>query len=225
MRLIRKKSEPKQLAAHRRDKSRTPTWDNCPAQTVAAVTACLLLEQNHLCAYCVRRIGKTEPNGLQVEHISPQRSTPQFGLAWDNLVAVCKGLSVSKSPPAQGAARHCDSSKGHRTISISPLSLNDISKITCGRGSGRILSSDDSAQEDIDKTLNLNCHLLTSVRKGFIEGLVSGLTRKLGKGTWKKKDLDAALAAWRTPDNKGYLPEFVFIAEAVLAKRTRRGRA
>ena len=119
---IRKGSEPACLAELRR----TPgaTWEAVHGDQKAELRRAALLEQGFLCAYCMRRIGRTDPKGhpdADIEHWSPRAAGGHL-FSWPNLLAVCKGNFGGKA--------HCDKSKGDQPLSVHPAHpREDVEKL------------------------------------------------------------------------------------------------
>lgn len=222
---MRKRAEPKQLQAHRRDKSRVPTWENRDAATAQAIREALLKEQGHLCAYCVRRIGPTTANGMRVDHRIPQDADQSLILAWENLFGVCDGLSNHVPPDAFGTlgpSHHCDRSKGNSKIQISPTDVSCIRTLKYAEGSGLIISSDDRFKNELDEILRLNCPVLIRARKSFLAGLIQGLNRKFGSGEWLADAIEKEVSLWSHATTDGTLREHCWIAEQFLSNRRTR---
>ena len=128
-------------------------------------------EQFHLCAYCMRRIHHTE----KIEHFETQESSkvnanPHETLDYNNLLAVCNGISVHNSDNIE----HCDSSrsKSNKVLTINPLDKSTLEKIKYLRN-GKIFSDDEEIDDDLDnkKVLNLNNLQIQDNRKRIYESV------------------------------------------------------
>ena len=75
-------------------------------QSISGLNEALLIQQGHICAYCLRRISVvfkrySETSYLPqvgVEHIESQESYPDKQLDYRNLVAVCNGCFGEANP-------------------------------------------------------------------------------------------------------------------------------
>ncbi len=114
----------------------------------------LLEEQGCLCVYCMRRISY---ENMKVEHIKSRSVYPDLELDYKNLVACCNGVE-------NGKIKHCDTNKGNTEISIDVFSSADIQTISYSSHDGKIKSSNDAYNNDINNTLNLNCSVLKENR-------------------------------------------------------------
>lgn len=119
----------------------------------------LIREQHGLCAYCMRRVGNSEPNKIAtttIEHYKPKSSSKYFDLTLDykNMLAVCSG---GRDKNIGKKFLCCDASKGDREIAINPFDRNDIEKIRY-RTDGTIYTypRNDKFEEDINDILRLN---------------------------------------------------------------------
>lgn len=87
----------------------------------------LLVEQHHLCAYCMKHI-KNDGISMSIEHFHPLSCDKENALNYSNFLGVCKGGSTSTaSDVSYGTFRSsrilcCDASKGNETeLTINPF--------------------------------------------------------------------------------------------------------
>lgn len=133
------------------------TYNNLSADTKTALKKSLLESQGHICAYCMCRIDG--PEDAKLEHIYPQsrsiaEGNPGKTLDYGNMLAVCKGGDGDPSRPH--SEQTCDTHKGDAVLSINPSSQDDIDTIYY-LPNGEIGSSNAAFDDDLCKTLNLNC--------------------------------------------------------------------
>lgn len=88
---IKKGTEPKELLEYRQQKF--ASYADMPADVKKKVIKSLLLEQGHLCAYCMSRINADDgKHKTTIEHCTPQSATTEKErLDYKNMVAVCWG--------------------------------------------------------------------------------------------------------------------------------------
>ncbi len=142
---IKKSAEPRALHDYR--KQIGISFDDMDADVKTALRDSLLKEQGHLCAYCMRRINGS--NDVKIEHYVARNRENE--LQYENLLAVCKGNEGQKYEYLI-----CDSRKGNEPLTINPLRMTDMQTIYYTRD-GRIHSTDNDMDEDLNQRLNLNC--------------------------------------------------------------------
>ena len=122
-----KGGEPKALTEARRDIRNTPDapfdYSSLQGENKRKVLEALVVEQGHLCAYCMCRIG-TDNSPATIEHIIPQHPTslnPDDGLSlsYKNMLAVCDGRN--------GAT--CDKRRGNRPLTVNPTKPETLASI------------------------------------------------------------------------------------------------
>lgn len=133
------------------------TYENLSADTKTALKKSLLKSQGYICAYCMRRIDG--PDDAKLEHIYPQSRSIAEGnlgqtLDYGNMLAVCKGGDGDLGRPH--GEQTCDTHKRGAVLSINPSSQDDIDTIYY-LSNGEIGSSNAAFDDDLCKTLNLNC--------------------------------------------------------------------
>ena len=160
---IRKNSEPAKLLWYRHQSN--ARFDDMDADVKEQLRDSLLREQGHLCAYCMREIH--DAGDVKIEHFRAR--TPENELQYRNLLAVCKG---GENGPI--AARSCDTQKGNRELSLSPLLKSDMNRIYYSNNakihsldttecefeytdsSGKVHRGITSQDKDLEDCLNLN---------------------------------------------------------------------
>ncbi len=127
------------------------SFDGIPGEIKQRLRESLLSEQGHLCAYCMQRIGEKKKDSVKIEHLVAR--TPENELKYENLLAVCTG--GEGMPYSQ---QRCDTRKGRKPLSISPLKKEDMDRITYSKGNGWIYSEDTTeyriqySEDGIEKT-------------------------------------------------------------------------
>lgn len=195
--LINKGKEPKSLLEFRL--SGGTDYESLPKNVKEDIVESLLLEQGHLCAYCMRRIPDTSEEGkkktvtgVQIEHIAPRSLYPELQLDYHNMIAVCPGVTKDEN--------HCDASREEKTeLALNPLDLRLEQSISYKFLDGTIESSNPDWNSDLNgqDRLNLNHPSLKSYRKSSLDGMLEGY-KKLKKdknwnNEWLKRKLDAML--------------------------------
>ena len=150
---IIKGNEPKALTEAKRDIQNTPDasfdYSSLRGEHKRKVLEALIVEQGHLCAYCMCRIG-TNDNPATIEHITPQHPATScfdrdLSLSYKNMLAVCDGRS--------GAT--CDKRRGNEPLTVNPLKPETLATITYHHD-GRIHADDPDINHDLNDTLGLN---------------------------------------------------------------------
>lgn len=159
---------------------------------LTAIKDKLIIEQNHLCAYCQKKITK---NNSSIEHVIPKSLNNELSTDYYNLVVVCDGNSKS-----QGNG-HCDKSKLDYAI-VPFIFLNDSTvtekssnKYFKSYADGSIAPKEKLPSEiknQVDsfiKILNLNHEILKSKRKNALDAHISAYNGlRLNKNSfWKNK--------------------------------------
>ena len=150
---IVKGREPAALTEAKRVIRNTPDasicYESLRGEPKRRVLEALLVEQRHLCAYCMCRIG-TDGHPATIEHLTPQHpdgsaADGELSLEYHNLVAVCDG---------RGGAT-CDKRRGNAPLTVDPTKSHTLETIYYHRD-GRIDAKDESVKHDIQITLGLN---------------------------------------------------------------------
>ncbi len=166
-----------------------------------ALRQALFEEQGGICGYCMRRIKYVagEVTDTRIEHLKPralsiEQGKPEETLSYANMILCCNG-DIGNNNNA-----HCDRRKGEREISFTPFDDAFINTISYSSRDGRIRSSNRQYDEEFNTILNLNHPLLAANRHKVLEGLVSAL----GKGQWKRAEIEQKLKIYRSKTNGEY---------------------
>ena len=145
----------------------------------------LMREQDHLCAYCERKL---DDSNTHIEHIEPQSRHPEKRFDYGNLIASCDGGRACASVSEQSAYADLDTdSCGHRKgqeydagLFLNPTALPDVGDyFAFDTHSAKIKPSDAWASQKAAYTidlLNLNSAYLCNARKN-----ARGAFRKAGR--------------------------------------------
>lgn len=124
----------------------------------------LVVEQGHLCAYCMRRIPdeRIEETGnpaVYIEHWSARNPEDGCGaggaLDYFNLLAVCSGNQYDRSSKGKNRLT-CDAKRENRSLKVNPLDEKTLETIYYTED-GLIGASDKEIADDLTVKLNLNC--------------------------------------------------------------------
>lgn len=144
----------------------------------------LLVEQGHVCAYCMRRISKER---MTIEHYVPQSLDGDLALDYRNMTGVCLG-----NRGKQKKYMTCDAHRGNDGLTINPFDRSKVRLIKY-KLDGTIYSDDEEINKDLNVTLNLNCDMadvfLKRNRKAALEALHDKLSRVKDQGQWTKAHL------------------------------------
>lgn len=142
------------------------------------VLECLMQEQGHLCAYCMRRI-PDERSGIphqSIEHRLAQHpkdgEDSGQGLDYANFLAVCSGNRGGKG---RGKTKlTCDAHRHNNPLTVNPTDPTTLKTIFYSEN-GDIGASDPIINNDLVVTLNLNCvsdgGSLSASRKGALDAV------------------------------------------------------
>jgi uncharacterized protein (TIGR02646 family) len=173
MRKIIKQSEPISLTEHR--SMPYADYDNYPDKD--KLRESLLNEQGYICCYCMSRITKER---IKIEHWKPQSKYTRLQLDYKNLLGACKG-----NEGARLHKQHCDTKKGQTEITINPTEESqNCESLIIYRSTGEIYSPNDSINDDLDKTLNLNLDFLVTKRKNELDLIFEYLEKKFPDRIW-----------------------------------------
>lgn len=191
MRWIKKGKEPKQLTEFRNSGG---TWEEFSLERgKKEVKQQLLSEQHNLCAYCT---GAIRFENMKVEHWCPRKICTNRHLDYSNLLAVCKGCYN------YGKYLHCDTSKAHTLIELNPTVQNHVDTISYTKNTGKILSSNEQFQKEMDSILNLNIAPLTKARKRLLTDFRLRLNKKNKGKTANYQKLLKIWEAKNTPHSR-----------------------
>lgn len=161
-----------------------------------AVLNALLLDQHHVCAYCMCRI---EAENAKIEHLMPQSTHPELALEFKNMAAVCSGSLF-----ACGKNGHCDKSKANKTIKLNPYG-NKFLEVSIRYVGGQMLSHKNEWQHDIEEILHLNCGRLPELRKSVLNGFINSLRKRKANTDWTPEFI---YKKFHELDNQLKWPEF-----------------
>lgn len=155
----------------------------------------LLGEQGYICAYCMRRIPVKDYNSTEstrIDHILSQTKHSGLQLDYKNMVMCCPGAINNDF--------HCDKLKGENDITIPLFEDHFITTISYETSDGKIKSSNQTWNNEINDILNLNNKLL---KKNRLE-VLSFVTQSLGKNVkWEKRDIEKIIKQWDEKDIDG----------------------
>lgn len=200
MKYIPKNPEPRSLTEHKCKEY--ASYDNLPTETKNDIRRSLLLEQGHVCCYCMRRIYM---DGMKIEHWKPQRYV-ELSLSYSNMLGACDG---NEGEPSN--LQCCDTHKGEDEIFINPLNPNCESYIKY-RGDGTIYSDNETVNEELNKVLNLNHQRIKENRKSVIDAINNHLMRKYPEKNWTKVMIQQLINKWSNKDSEGKYQEYYGVA-------------
>lgn len=208
MLFIKKNNEPSSLTEYK--KQSNAYYDGCNKNDIRKA---LLKEQGYLCAYCMQRISESN---MKIEHYNAQANCIEKTLDYNNMFGVCTGNENSRNKKNTT----CDTHRGNVELTINPLSKASIDLI-CYNEDGRIYSKDPYINEDLNKTLNLNCEasLLKTNRKMALRAVKNILIKKKQKGTWDKVFLEKIKKRYETVNSEGKLEPYCGIILYYLNKK------
>ena len=208
---IQKKQEPDSLTKYR--KQRFAHFDGYPNKD--DIRRQLLEEQDHLCAYCMRRIDQEH---MKIEHWYPEdRLTDKERLEYKNMLGVCEGHIAG----SKGADDTCDAHKGNELIVVNPQERSTVDKIKYRTATGEIYSEDASIQKDLHITLNLNSekHQLKKNRKDTLDAVIREMRKLQQNGVWNRKIMESMLSFYESTHSGGMKKEYAGIVIWYLQKK------
>ena len=155
----------------------------------------LMLDQGHLCAYCMRRIpdtrdaerGFSEPLEVKIEHCDARSSETcgAFGaLDYNNMLAVCSGNQ--NGPGHKKSKLTCDAKRGDKPLTVDPTDASTLTTIFYTED-GIIQASDKTINDDLNIVLNLNCMkdavLLPTERKKVLDAIQEEIFSEIDTGS------------------------------------------
>ena len=179
---IKKGKEPKKLLYYRQQKD--AFYEQMDKDVRDELLERLLQEQGHICAYCMKKIPEKRklPVGVvpvTIEHWLPRNPDDKKdvgqGLDYKNMFAVCSGNRGCGCKEKMT----CDAHRSNEPIKIDPRNVNTLRGITY-TSSGRIRSSDEEVDKDINERLNLNSDSssLPENRKRVLQTLIDDVRKK-----------------------------------------------
>jgi uncharacterized protein (TIGR02646 family) len=212
MRSIRKNQEPIELTRYR---SQPDAHYDGPMFTPVKdkVRKRLLLDQGHLCAYCMQRIHEAT---MKVEHWHCRDLYPNEDLQYVNLLGCCPG-----NEGQERRNQTCDTRKGNRDLQYNPANpSHDIESHVRYHGDGRIEATDVVFDTEINNVLNLNYSRLVDNRKAVVDAVITKLGNRPGPRS--TREINQVRNEWTRLDTNGKLPEYCGVALYLLDKRLRR---
>jgi uncharacterized protein (TIGR02646 family) len=172
MKRIIKNQEPKSLLQHRQQPF--SDYDNYAKKD--ELRASLLSEQGYICCYCMQRI---RDDKMKIEHWRSQDEYPELQLNYQNLLGACEGNQGSPKH-----LQHCDTKKGNTEITINPIDNKNCEDLIKYHPSGEIYSDDETINNDLNKTLNMNMQTLVKNRRVILDEVIKLLMTERPKGDW-----------------------------------------
>lgn len=194
------------------DKKKTPGFT--VYKPIPELRLALLRDQGYICGYCMRRIpvNKMDPGNTEkskIEHIQSRTNFPYLQLAYDNMIICCPGFINSDE--------HCDKLKKSSVISFSPFDVNVERSISYGSKDGKIVSSNEKWNKDINEVLALNNVMLKLNRKQVLEVVRDRIDKK----NWKRAELETILNDWKSRDAAGNLKPYCGVVIWYVTKKLR----
>lgn len=210
MLLINKGKEPNSLTEYK--KQADACYENFRDKD--DIRDALLRDQGYLCAYCMKRIDKSN---MKIEHYKPQSKYGDLDLDYRNMLGVCDGNSrVGDNKKEQT----CDTHKGNDEIVVNPLEQSSIDLIKY-KNDGTIYSDDEIINKDLNETLNLNCDAahLKENRKKALDSLKKFISKESHQKTCSKEKLIKIKRMYEAFDSEGKRKPFSGIILYYLNKR------
>lgn len=221
MRQITKSKPPQPFLSYRL--SEGACYDGLSKEVKEHLRDSLLLEQGHLCCYCMSRVSA---ENMRIEHWKPQSSKDRE-LDYGNLLAACDG-NEGRPPQFQ----HCDVRKGDRELKYNPAEASHNIEVRIRyRGDGVVYSDDSEFDAQLNDVLNLNYQdrhpcsrnqrvqgRLVKNRKAAIDGIHAALANRPGSRT--RRYIERKIEELGRPAG-GMLPEYSGVTLYFLKKRLR----
>lgn len=211
MRAIAKAAEPVRLTQYRAQPGAAYDGGNF-TPVKEEICRALLVEQGHLCAYCMQRITS---DSMKVEHWHSQKRYSSEQLIYRNMLGCCTGNEGKGHSPKD---QHCDTRKGDRDISINPADPAHHQRMMIRyAGDGTIRSDNAQFDTEIDSILNLNWTQLRRNRKSVFDAVIQALSHKPGPRT--PGQVQSLIGRWTRRDADGRLPAYCDVAIYCLTKK------
>ena len=202
---IRKTREPHALTVYRKTEGATydgmhgAKTENTDDDVYHVTLASLAKEQGYICAYCMRKIPQKKGNPpMTIEHIKPQsEAAEEERLDYGNMLAVCNGNRNSND----NNSKTCDASRGAKTMVVNPLIARTLETIRY-KPDGTIISPDESVNEDLSRTLNLNAPFLKECRKAALLKLQKTVAEKYKGKTVERSTFERILKEYSEQSEK-----------------------
>lgn len=215
---IKKKKAPRELIEYRRTEN--AAYGNMPTELKQNVLESLMKEQGYLCAYCMSKIPQEKKSPpVTIEHWEAQSNTSaDKALDYRNMLAVCngnRGCGDKKNTT-------CDTHRGNTPLIINPLKPSTLRCIQY-KSNGIIFSEDSDIDNDLNKTLNLNCSQsgLVENRQKALQTMLTKIKNKTGTSDFIRY-CEKELENFQSQTQK---TPYVGILIWWLKKRIRRGRS
>ena len=178
---IQKKVPSRQTQSTISSTANTPEWRAIPPSDTNAIRDAfnsvpkasiqddLLIEQHHLCGYCMCRIKPTADQfeGMRIDHVIPLSMDKHKALDYNNYLGVCFGGTSSSTqiPQRQERVLCCDAHKADQQLrALNPWDQTMMDHIAYRRDGYLYFNGKDyyseqfckNAEYDINKTLQLN---------------------------------------------------------------------
>jgi len=191
MKQIIKNQEPRSLVQHRAQKG---TYGSLPTVTKEELRSSILLEQGHICCYCMKRIPQkltSEENeknfpSSKIEHVKCQIVNPDQELNYQNLLLACNG-----NHGLPKIMQTCDTYKGEKDLSFNPADTSQsIETFIRYRSNGEIFSDDETIDNELNNVLNLNTKDLSDIRAIYYKEIQTRIIlegkKRIGKDIQKR---------------------------------------
>ncbi|MEI6435968.1 MAG: retron system putative HNH endonuclease [Bacteroidota bacterium] len=226
MKQINKIQETKSLVQHRANQP--AFYHNLPLAAMDDLRANLLLEQGHICCYCMKRIPRkiekdeTVSYEMKVEHYKCQDNYPALQLNYSNLLGACTG---NEGNPKK--LQTCDTKKGNTDITINPTLANPNCEMQVKYlSNGEIHSDDPIIEKELTEVLNLNMQSLVDCRREVFETVQKKVeieSKKFGDRNIRKKYFEREAQWWLKLDGGKY-KQYCMVAVYYLNKKIRQNQ-
>lgn len=159
--VVQRGKEPNSLLAFRKQNP-DADYEDLPTNVLKDIRKQMWEEQGQLCAYCMKKIN--DSGVVRVEHCRPRHPQNEMEhnkketLDFKWMLGVCYGNSIEKGVKSEDTT--CDAHKGNAELTVNPFDELSVRKIKY-KADGSIYSEDDDINEDVTKTLNLNCQAVS----------------------------------------------------------------
>ncbi|WP_071524440.1 retron system putative HNH endonuclease [Pantoea sp. A4] len=253
MKTINKTGEPNRFGAFRAAHPNA-SWEKDEGSIEEAFRCCsaryqetqqqLRTDQGNLCAYCEQDLLSGTNGALddcRIEHFHPKSKQlpgePNWGLDWNNLLAVCCGGNQSRvvNPEERFDTEpenySCDVPKGNKILDeiiLNPLNLPNYNIWNFRRSTGEIFVNEvlcltlgldvEVALQTINE-LNLNSPRLTRFRKNVIDNLNHRITESLKRGQTIEQAISSIAISMLRKNRAGDWPSFFSTIRFYLGKQ------
>jgi len=216
MRWIRKNTPIRKLLVYA--DTENPAFEEMDKDIKDALRKALFEEQFGVCAYCEQKLKITK---TKIEHHCEQsicdgeNGTQDRRLEYTNLLLVCMGRGGMKNES------HCDTSKAdskrkkYLPMQINPTISNHILTISYSTN-GRIRSSNELHDKELNKILNLNVSHLKEMRKKKWGSIYSKSRNK--NGSFNKDRMEKILDDDLSKKDNHFTNDFPGMSEYMKAK-------